>query len=120
MVTKADKAALDELAEVDRKHKPIRTAAQGGVSVAAVTCVEFVLAYFNLDLDPRADGTQDSFPTLFTGALFVLGAWVAAKWMNRRPASEPDDEGQSVLIVALIAAAVCLTILLLLDLITVR
>jgi len=86
MATAVERAALAELEEEARKHRPIRTAAQAGIGAAAVTVVEFVCAYFDLDLDPWDAGTQDSFPPVFTGALFVLGAWASAKWMNRKDA----------------------------------
>lgn len=78
-------AGLDALDTVDRQNKIGRTTIQAGVSAAAVTVTEYVLAYFDADLDPWADGYQDHFPPVFTGALFVLFASAAAWWMNRKP-----------------------------------
>jgi hypothetical protein len=90
MATKQERADLVELAEQDRKHKPIRTAAQAGVGAATVTVAEYVLAYFDADLDPWEGGVQQSFPPLFTGALFVLFAYLSALWMNRKPTETVD------------------------------
>jgi hypothetical protein len=72
-------AALEEM---DRSNKIGRTTIQAGAAAALVTVFEFVAAYFSLDLDPRADGVQDSFPPVFTAALFTLLAWAAARVMN--------------------------------------
>lgn len=90
MTTKQERVDLAELAEEERKHKPVRTAAQAGVGAAAVTVVEYGLAYFHADLDPWDAGTQQSFPPLFTGALFVLFAYLSALWMNRPTTPDPE------------------------------
>lgn len=119
MTTAKERAALDELEAVDRSNRVGRTAIQAGTSAAVVTVVEYGAAYPGWDLDPWDSGIQAHFPPVFTGALFTLIAALLAWWMNR-PGKAPNEDGQSVLVVALVAAAVCLALLLLLDLITIR
>lgn len=91
MTTKKERAELEALAEIERSNKVGRTTIQAGTSAALVTCIEFVAAYPGLDLNPWDPGTQAHFPPVLTGALFVLLAWAAARWMNR-PISEPVGE----------------------------
>lgn len=76
---------LEALGTLDRQGRVGRTVIQAGTGAALVTVTEYALAYFDADLDPWADGYQDHFPPVFTGALFVLFAAATAVWMNRRP-----------------------------------
>lgn len=81
-------ADLEALGEVDRQNRVARTVVQSGTSGAAVTLIEYPLAYFRLDLDPWSKGTQIHFPTAFTAALFITGAGLMAWWMNRKRPAE--------------------------------
>lgn len=78
-------AGLDALDTVDRQNKVGRTTIQAGVSASVVTVIEYALAFPGIDLDPWDVGAQAHFPPVFTGALFVLLAALAAAWMNRTP-----------------------------------
>ncbi len=74
---------LRALDVVDRSNKVGRTGIQAGFGAAMVTITEYALAYPKVDLDPWAKGVQDHFPPVFTGALFVVLAVIAAAYMNR-------------------------------------
>lgn len=74
---------LRELVPLDREARVGRTTIQAGASAALITCLEYVAAFFDADLDPWDAGTQAHFPPVFTAALFTLGAVVVAWWMNR-------------------------------------
>lgn len=91
MTTAKERAQLDELAEVDRSNRVGRTVVQVGASAAAFTIAEYVLAYFDLDLDPIEDGLQQQIPNGVKEALIVLGAWGIARYMNR-PITPPVNE----------------------------
>ena len=126
MVTKAEKAALAELAEVDRSNRVGRTVVQVGASAAAFTLIEYVLAFFNADLDPIEKGTQTQIPNGVKEALIVLGAWGIARYMNR-PVNDSEAVGggaeagqSSTLTTIVLAALVCLALLLLFDVIHIR
>ena len=88
MTTAKERAALAELAEVDRSNKVGRTVVQVGAPAAFFTLTEWFLAYFDVDLDPIEDGIQQQLPNGVKEALIVLGAWAIARYMNR-PITEP-------------------------------
>lgn len=78
-------AGLRALDRIDRQNKVGRTGIQAGVGAAGVTVAEYVLAYFDADLDPWDAGVQAHFPPVFTAALFALIATITAAVMNRKP-----------------------------------
>lgn len=91
MTTAKERAQLEELAEVERSHRVGRTVIQATASTGAFTLLEYLLAYFDIDLDPVAAGLQRQMPNGVKEALIVLGAWGLARYMNR-PIIEPVGE----------------------------
>lgn len=94
MTTAKERAQLAELEEIDRSNRVGRTVVQVGASAAGFTLVEYVLAFFGVDLDPIAEGVQHQIPNGVKEALIVLGAWGIARYMNR-PIKEPVGDGEA-------------------------
>lgn len=114
MTTAKERAQLAELAEVDRSNRVGRTVIQYGTPALLFTLLEWILGYFDADLDPRTDGVQDQFPLGVKEALTGLAVWTLARYMNRpitEPVGEPDA-GAVTLLEALGIAALAVLILL--------
>lgn len=98
----ADQQAVDleQLAEVDRKGRPPRTAGQVGLGGAVFVIIDYVLRGFaGLDLDPNGAGTE--MPTLVTVAFTVVASYLVAVYMNRKgnttiPQAVTPDPGEVV------------------------
>jgi hypothetical protein len=74
---------LEQLAEVDRKGRPPRTAGQVGLGGSVFVIIDYILrGYLKIDLDPVGAGTE--MPPLVTVAFTVLASYLVAVYMNRK------------------------------------
>lgn len=78
---------LDAADEADRKNRSIRTGAQAGIGASLIVLGDWTVGGFlGVDLDPK-NAESVELPVTVTGALLVVGAWLVARWMNRKPAA---------------------------------
>lgn len=113
----ATKAELEELSTIDRQARVGRTAVQVGIPTAIVGVGTWAARLAGIDLDP---GAGVDMPAEVVG-YFIALVTIAIAWsMNRTKSDDGGEAGQSVLVMALVAAAVCLVLLLALHVIHIR